>query len=425
MVKILHFADAHIDMVRQGRRDPLSGLPLRSLDYLRALDTIVDTAIAEKVEMVIFAGDAYRDRTPAPTYQREWGKRILRLSQADIFTVMVVGNHDLSPAHGRAHALQEYETLHIPNTYVVSEPCLLGPQDLNGLPIQLIGIPWLTRSGMMAYFQTQGQSVDDINAFMEEMLSNLLHNWIAELDPALPAVLTSHVTVQGAQYGNERSVLLGRDLVISPGMLRNEHFDYVALGHIHKFQDLNQGSYPPIVYPGSIEKVDFGEINDEKGFIIAEIERGNTHYHFHKLHGRRYLSRTIEITNEEEVTESILPQLPPAAEIADSIFRLILTYPRRWEALIDEKIIRQAAQDAFEFYLIRRPHIERRVQLSEGRSLNQLRPMELLDLYWKSVHMPEDEVKALNALAGTIIHRTDSEESMDGLSFAGSTEEQG
>ncbi len=424
MVKILHFADAHIDMVRQGRRDPLSGLPLRSLDYLRALDTIVDTAIAEKVEMVIFAGDAYRDRTPAPTYQREWGKRILRLSQAGIFTVMVVGNHDLSPAHGRAHALQEYETLHIPNTYVVSEPCLLGPKDLNGLPIQLIGIPWLTRSGMMAYFQTQGQSVNDINAFMEEMLSNLLHNWITELDPALPAILTSHVTVQGAQYGNERSVLLGRDLVISPGMLRNEHFDYVALGHIHKFQDLNQGSFPPIVYPGSIEKVDFGEINDEKGFIIAEIERGNTHYHFHRLHGRRYLSRTVEITNEEEVTESILPQLPPAAEIADSIFRLILTYPRRWEALIDEKVIRHAAQDAFEFYLIRRPHIERRVQLSEGRSLNQLRPMELLDLYWKSVHMPEDEVKALNDLAGTIIGRTDSEESMDALSFAPSTEEQ-
>jgi exonuclease SbcD len=113
MIKILHFADAHIDLARQGRHDPASGLPLRVLDFLKSLDTIVDTAVNEKVDLVIFAGDAYRDRTPAPTYQREWGKRIMCLSAAGIQTLMVVGNHDVSPASGRANALQEFETLHV------------------------------------------------------------------------------------------------------------------------------------------------------------------------------------------------------------------------------------------------------------------------------------------------------------------------
>ncbi len=64
--------------------------------------------------MVIFAGDAYKDRSPAPTFQREWGKRIIRLSKAKIPTLLLVGNHDLSPAAGRAHAIQEFDTLQVP-----------------------------------------------------------------------------------------------------------------------------------------------------------------------------------------------------------------------------------------------------------------------------------------------------------------------
>ena len=88
-MKLLHFADAHIDMANYGRHDPATGLPLRVLDFLKSLDTIVDTAIEERVDLVIFAGDAYKDRSPAPTFQREWGRRIMRLSQAKIPTLLL------------------------------------------------------------------------------------------------------------------------------------------------------------------------------------------------------------------------------------------------------------------------------------------------------------------------------------------------
>jgi exonuclease SbcD len=71
MLTILHFADAHIDMANYGRHDPVSGLPMRVLDFLKSLDTIVETAISEKVDLVLFAGDAYKDRNPAPTFQRD------------------------------------------------------------------------------------------------------------------------------------------------------------------------------------------------------------------------------------------------------------------------------------------------------------------------------------------------------------------
>ena len=119
MIKILHFADAHIDIATHGKHDPETGLPVRVLDFLKALDTIVDTAIAEKVDLAIFAGDAYKDRTPSPTFQREWGRRMMRLPNAGIPTLLLVGNHDISPASGRAHTLQEFDTLQVPKVRVL------------------------------------------------------------------------------------------------------------------------------------------------------------------------------------------------------------------------------------------------------------------------------------------------------------------
>jgi len=150
MITILHFADAHIDMANYGRHDAQSGLPMRVMDFLKSLDTIVDAAIAEKVDLVIFAGDAYKDRSPAPTFQREWGRRIMRLSRANIPTLLLVGNHDLAPALGRAHAMESFDTLDVPRVRVVDKPALLTPKDLWGLPLHVIALPWISRAGIMA-----------------------------------------------------------------------------------------------------------------------------------------------------------------------------------------------------------------------------------------------------------------------------------
>jgi DNA repair protein SbcD/Mre11 len=120
------------------------------MDFLKSLDTIIDTAIDEKVDLVLFAGDAYKDRSPAPTFQREWGRRIMRLSRAGIPTLLLVGNHDLSPSLGRAHALETFDTLQVPHVRVIERPAFLGPDDLDDLPLQVIALPWISRSGLMA-----------------------------------------------------------------------------------------------------------------------------------------------------------------------------------------------------------------------------------------------------------------------------------
>ena len=189
MIKILHFADAHIDIATHGKHDPETGLPIRALDFLKALDTIIDHAISEKVDLVIFAGDAYKDRTPSPTFQREWGKRIIRLPQADIPALLLVGNHDISPASGRAHTLQEFDTLQVPKVRVLYKPELLKPADLWGLQLQVLSLPWVFRSSLVAALGLSAVEEDTVHEEIEKRLTTILQARMDELDPALPTVL--------------------------------------------------------------------------------------------------------------------------------------------------------------------------------------------------------------------------------------------
>jgi exonuclease SbcD len=399
-MKLLHFADAHIDMANYGRHDPETGLPLRVLDFLRSLDEIIDAALSEQVDLVIFAGDAYRDRSPAPTFQREWGKRIIRLSKAGIRTLLVVGNHDLSPALGRATAIQEFETLDIPHVAVLAKPQFLSADEL-GLPVQVIAIPWVSRSGLMASTDTgPGEVFTDI----EERLTELIDHWLNKADPSYPVIFTAHASVQGAKFGAERTIMLGADLVLSGSLVRNPRFAYVALGHIHKAQDLNENAQPPVIYPGSIERVDFGEAQDEKYFVIADIIAGRTKVQWRKLERiRKFIDRHVTLESTENVTAVLRSALPPVAEMEGAIVRLTVDYIREWDTLIDEPSMRRYTDSAFEFHLIKRPKIETRIRLPSDQAVSSLGSLELLELYWRASNTEGDEIGRLQQMAKEII----------------------
>ncbi len=411
MLKILHFSDAHIDMAGQGRRDPASGLPLRVLDFLKALDTIVDTALAEKVDLVLFAGDAYKDRSPAPTFQREWGRRIMRLAQSGVPVLLLVGNHDLSPAVGRAHALQEYDTLQVSGVRVADRPCFLGPGELWGLPLQVIAVPWVTRSNIMATLEMSAVEPDKIYAELESRLAALVSMWLDKADPSLPVVLTAHASVQGATYGAERAVMLGGDLVLSGSMVRDPRLDYVALGHIHKNQDLGLEDGHPIVYPGSIERVDWGEAGDDKYFVISSLEKGQrTQVDWRKLEGRRFLDRKVNIKSPDDLMQQVMAAMPAPEVMAGAIVRLTITLPRQWDTLLDEAALRAYAEPALEFHLVRRLEMEARLRLPGDRPISSLTPQDLLGLYWDTVKVNQAETQAMQKLADEIISGGDNPE---------------
>jgi len=417
MVKILHFADAHIDMANYGRQDPDTGLPLRVMDFLKSLDEIVDTATREQVDCVIFAGDAYKNRDPAPTFQREWGKRIMRLSKAQIPTILLVGNHDVSPSVARAHALEEFSTLSVPHVLVVDKPMFLGPEELKPLcvpgkelALQLLAVPWVSRSGLMAYLDFQTRDLGQLYEEMEKRLSNVLEKWLDGADPALPTILTAHASIEGAVYGGERTVLLGKDFVLPKSMVVDPRLDYVAMGHIHKSQNLNEGSHPPVIYSGSIERVDFGEVKDDKFFVLADVGKGKTDLDWRKLKDiRPFHDCSLELTSQEDITDQITRTLPERDIMKDAVVRLVLEYPRAWSPLIDEKTIREHASGAFEFHFVKRPQMDERIRLPQDQTVGDLSPAELLEKYWQASHVPEEDTEALQALAASLISGEEEE----------------
>ena len=397
-MKFLHFADAHIDMANYGRHDPETGLPLRVLDFLKSLDTIVDAAISEKVDMVIFAGDAYKDRSPAPTFQREWGKRIMRLSQANIPTLLLVGNHDISPAVGRAHAIQEFDTLQVPFVRVLQTPEFLSPDKLWDLPVQVIAMPWIARSSIMANLDMSATDTSEVFFNIESRISDLIEGWLAEADKDLPIILTAHASVEGATFGSERMVMLGSDLVLPTSLVKDRRLNYVAMGHIHKPQDVNKDQQPPVIYPGSIERVDFGEAHEDRYFVIVHVEKGkDTKVDWIKIEGTRpFIERRIVLKSSDDVTETLKAALPKPKDLEDAIVKLIVEYPRELDTLIDESELRKYAEKTFEFHLVKRPQIQARTRIAEGQVVSSLSPLDLLGQYFDAAKTENaDELQKL------------------------------
>jgi exonuclease SbcD len=269
-----------------------------------------------------------------------------------------------------------------------------------------MALPWISRSGLLAHLGLQPGALQPGQVYeeLETRLSELIDKWFEQLDPDLPVVLTAHASVQGAKYGAERTVMLGSDLVLSGSMVRDPRLDYVALGHIHRPQNLNEKSHPPVIYPGSIERVDWGEASDDKFFVIAHVERGETRVEWRQLQGiRSFIDRAIVLDSAEQIDQQLREALPPQEQLVDAIVRLTVEYPRDWEPLIDDAALRDYSREAFEFHLVKHPHSEARVRLPEDQAIGSMSALELLDLYWKASHTDNEDIEALNRLASQVI----------------------
>ena len=277
IVRFLHFSDLHIGVENYGRPDPETGLSTRLGDFLDSLDEVVDCAINENVDLVLLAGDAYKGRDPSHTHQREFAKRLSTLSNAGVPTFILVGNHDLPNAVSRATAVEIFRTLQVPNLYIGDTLQNYLVPTPSG-PIQILAVPWPRRGGLLSRDESRGLTIEEIRQELENRLTIAIQDRLSQLNPDIPAILTGHLTVNGATVGTERSMMLGQDHILLASTLHQPQLEYVALGHIHKHQILRDEP-PMIVYSGSLQRVDFTEELDEKGFCLIDLDpnapRGN------------------------------------------------------------------------------------------------------------------------------------------------------
>lgn len=340
-MKLIHFSDLHLGIETHGSISPETGLSTRVHDTLEAFDRIVDRAIDESVDAVLFAGDAFKNRDPNPTLQREFARRIARLAAADIPIVLLMGNHDLPNVHTRAAAVDIYPVLDVSNVIVANELDRLEVPTASG-PLQVVAIPWISRSRLLASEQFRQLFDQDLLETVEEAIAYRLHDLTAQLDPNHPAILLAHLTVHGATFGHERSIMLGQDLVVDPQSLRVDAFDYVALGHIHKHQQIR--SHPPVVYAGSPERVDFGEESEPKGYVLVGIDtEGATRqasWEFVELPARRFATLRIDARRDEPATYIERAIHQESERIDSSVVRCIIDVPAGSESLVSAREVR-------------------------------------------------------------------------------------
>jgi exonuclease SbcD len=401
-IRVLHFADLHIGMENYGHLDAATGINGRVMDFLRRLTEVVDHALENEVDLVIFSGDAYKSRDPNSTYRREFGRRIKRLADGGIPVVLVVGNHDLPAVTKRASSIEVFRTLDVPNVVLADREVLHRLTTRKGDIIQVATVPYPLRQQLLVHEDYRKKTIAELDALVQDLLAENIEALSREVDPSLPAILAGHFSVSEAKQGSEQSVMLGRDVIVLKSVLLNPAWDYVALGHIHRHQDLNSGRQPPIVYSGSLERIDFGEEEEPKGFVVADVSRGHTEWAFHPVAARRFVTVRADVRNETEPITAVLSAISKE-DVTDAVVRLIVQIRAEQEGLIRDADLRHALGEAYYIAGINR-EVERAYRLRlGGESPEELTPAELLARYLESKETPANRIEVLMQHAEEIL----------------------
>ncbi len=404
MIKVLHFSDIHLGSgFSHGKINPKTGLNTRLEDFVNCLSLCIDRAINEPVDLVLFGGDAFPDATPPPYIQEAFATQFRRLADANIPTILLVGNHDQHSQGNGGASLCIYRTLAVPG-FIVGDNLITHQIATQKGKIQVITLPWLTRSSLLTKSKTEGLSLDEINQLLIKALEPVLEEEIRKLDPNLPTILLGHLMVNRARFGAEQFLAVGRGFTIPISLLIRPELDYVALGHVHKHQNLNPNNNPPVIYPGSIERVDFSEEKEDKGYILIALKKGEVNWDFCPLPARPFLTIKVDLSQVEDPQAALVKAIGKKS-IENSVVRINYQIRSEQLELINNSVIHEVLKAAHSYTI--RPEIisqlsrPRLPELGIGKSLD---PIEALKTYLNNREDIKDIAEDMLEAAEALLH---------------------
>jgi DNA repair exonuclease SbcCD nuclease subunit len=234
MFKFIHTADVHLDSPLH-KLDYYEGAPKEEIRQAsrRAFENLVQTAIAEKVDFIVIAGDLYDGDWKDYNTGLYLAAQTARLSEAGIAVYIAAGNHDAASRITRKLRLPE-------NVYLFP----------SGKPATMI--------------------IDDLNAavhgqsFAKPAVKKDLSRDYPDPLPGYFNIAVLHTCASG-RPGHEPYA------PCSPEELRSRGYDYWALGHVHQHEILS--TEPPIVFPGCIQGRHIRETGP-KGCVLVSVDDG-------------------------------------------------------------------------------------------------------------------------------------------------------
>lgn len=409
MIRVLHFADLHLGVENYGRVDPVSGLSSRIRDFLARLDELIEFAQSNGIDLVCFAGDAFRNRFPEPTYQRDFARRIARLARSGIPVVLVAGNHDQPAISAKATALDIFMALPLENIYVAAreETLFRIPLGEKGV-LQVAAFPYPNRSWLGMPEEVKRRPLREQDEFLRAAIARKLAALAAQVDPSLPAVLVAHVLVLGAELGTEQGMTLGGEAQVMPSLLAHPVYDAVLLGHVHRAQVVRSET-PPMLYAGSLERVDFGDAGQEKGFYVVEIdpaagERRSVSYRFVPVQARPFLSLDVDARHGDPMEQALQAIAVARAQgrLAQAVVRMRIQVREADATKVDLQAVRRALDEAFYVAGIGLD-VERSDRVKAPVPLEGVGPLEALERYWISKNVPPERREILRQAAEELI----------------------
>ena len=293
-MKILHTSDWHLG-ARIGRVDRADDVFARITELTELIDT-------EQVDLLLVAGDIFDETRTA-----QLGGLIRRLAVllapriADgMRTVFLAGNHDRESVFPLLQAASDLFGPKSANRVMfVQRPALLQVPNRDGTEaVALACVPYPTHfrydleaRGWPSRDARNRELADAVRARITELAEEA-----GATCTGLPTVMAAHLLVRGAKIGQGAYCLTeAEDVPVERGDL--PAWDYIALGHIHKPQDMG---HPNIRYSGSIERMDLGEAKDTKSAVIVELNgRGSARHRIVTLNATPFAS--IQASTEADL----------------------------------------------------------------------------------------------------------------------------
>ena len=269
-MKFLHTSDWHVGKTLKGRN--------RLDEQGNVLREIVQTAVAHDVDAVLIAGDIYENSAPSADAQKLVVRTLKALADRGIEVVAIAGNHDHGATFEAYKPVMDVAGIHL---YGHARPADKGgvhtfTAKSTGETVNVAVLPFLSQRYAVRAAEiianTPSQNVGEYDQLIRDVLGNLTAGFDTAEGAKAVNIVMAHLTCTGGQFGGgERAAQSILEYHVPAGIFPvSAH--YVALGHLHRRQELPAGC--PVHYSGSPLAVDFGEQDNTNVVVVVEASPG-------------------------------------------------------------------------------------------------------------------------------------------------------
>jgi len=324
-LQILHCSDTHLD--KSFGISDLSKAMKRREDLNRNFSTIVDYALKNKPDIFLIAGDVFDKILPTNASRVFLTSQIKLLKDANIAVFIIGGNHDI-PRFGA------FPSLAIDVLGSAGIATVFSRSDIVQKKIIKVSGKSVCVSGRSYYTKFEG--------------ANPLKDIVVPIEGDYN-ILMIHGSLQGLNVVSSVPEFAYQNPFLAEDITKG--LNYLALGHFHNyFEREHKGC--TIVNPGSIEKLSWAEINDEKGFVWAELDGSETTTEFVKLETRPMEISQLSLSKNGKYVKGIknyvldfLTQISDHEKILKLSFSGLISQNQYYQLKINELV--RACNDLF------------------------------------------------------------------------------